>query len=390
MSSVTRTAERILPSLWAATDHICVTSSLREMLHAVVHEARTQLRGAATVLYLRRGERLQPSACSAPAYLPGGADWPCRQSLTVELDTPPGYVAATQRPLHIDARTQPPANARFDSPIGPSPHLPRLTVDALVALPLREDDQSVLGVLVGYNPRPLVEPADAPGEMTMLARMISLDVRNAILRSRLREMQLDTVYRMTHAAEMCDEGMHDHVRRMSRTAGILARRLGLHAGQAELIEHASPMHDIGKLGIPEAILRKPQRLGRQEREVIETHARIGADILRGSSNEILHAARSLALTHHERWDGRGYPQRLRAEQIPIGGRIVTLADVFDALVSPRCYKPAYSLPVAVGLIQQERGRHFDPDVVEAFGLSLREILGVYGMGSGQAPACEVA
>jgi putative two-component system response regulator len=200
-------------------------------------------------------------------------------------------------------------------------------------------------------------------------------------------MQLDTVYRLTHAAEMCDEGMHDHVRRMSRTSGILARALGVHTRQAELIENASPMHDIGKLGIPEAILRKPRTLGPEERQIIETHSRIGADILMGSSNEILRTARTLALTHHERWDGLGYPQKLRGGQIPLGGRIVSLADVFDALVSSRCYKPAYSLPVAVGLIHQQRGRQFDPEVVDAFFASLREILTVYSQPAPPTTQC---
>lgn len=391
MSGVRRTAERILPSLSAATDQICDTSSLHEMLHAVTHEARNQLAATAAVLYLLRAGNLEPVAASAPGLLAGGAEWFDSTCFCVDLDSPVGYVASTQCPLILSADEPVPADAGFRDPLQNCESLGELEVRATALLPLCDDEKKILGVLVGYNPRKLALPGNVAGEVSMLSRMISLDVRNAILRSRLREMQLDTVYRLTHAAEMCDEGMHDHIRRMSRTSGILARTLGIHARQAELIENASPMHDIGKLGIPEAILRKPRQLAQEERRIIETHARIGADILRGSSNEILHTARNLALTHHERWDGLGYPQRLRGGQIPLAGRIVSLADVFDALVSPRCYKPAYSLPVAIGLVQQQRGRQFDPEVVDAFFNSLREILAVYAKADRRAaPQDQVA
>jgi putative two-component system response regulator len=126
------------------------------------------------------------------------------------------------------------------------------------------------------------------------------------------------------------------------------------------------MHDVGKIGIPDHILLKPGPLNEEERQVIRRHPQIGADIIGKHDNELLSSARTIALTHHERWDGSGYPQGLQAEQIPLYGRIVAIADVFDALMSKRPYKPAFSAAQALATMAEERGKHFDPKLLDCF------------------------
>jgi putative two-component system response regulator len=155
-------------------------------------------------------------------------------------------------------------------------------------------------------------------------------------------------------------------------AGALARRVGLDAGQCRLIERASPLHDVGKVAIPDSVLLKPGRLTPEERLVIETHAEIGHQLLEGSDSAVLQLAASIALTHHERYDGTGYPHGVAGEQIPIEGRIVAIADVFDALTSDRVYRPAMSVDKALSILREGRGTHFDAVLLDLFLTSLPE------------------
>lgn len=195
----------------------------------------------------------------------------------------------------------------------------------------------------------------------------AMTAQNAALQDDIRQANLDTIIRLSIAAEFReDPAAGDHVRRMSHVVGLLAKTMGLPPRQVDLIRFAAPMHDIGKIGIPDAVLYKPARLTAEERLVIEKHSAIGARILDDPGSEIMVTARQIALTHHERWDGTGYPQGLTGTEIPIAGRIAGLADVFDALVSPRCYKEPFATDDVLRIISDERGRHFDPDVVDAF------------------------
>ncbi len=199
------------------------------------------------------------------------------------------------------------------------------------------------------------------------------------LRRANREVQdayLDTINRLAIAAEYRDEETGDHIIRMSRYSGMLGERLGLDAALVENLRYASPMHDVGKIGIPDRILLKPGKLTSEEFEIMKEHTTIGADILANSRAEILQYAEEVALSHHERWDGSGYPKGLAGDSIPITGRIVGIADVFDALTSERPYKDAYPLDVAMEIIRRERGGHFDPRVVDAFLELKNEIAGV--------------
>lgn len=153
---------------------------------------------------------------------------------------------------------------------------------------------------------------------------------------------------------------------MSRYSHLLGQLAGMDESETELLLNASPMHDIGKIGIPDRILLKPGKLDADEWAVMQTHARIGAELLAGHPAPLLRMARDIALTHHERWDGSGYPEGRQGEAIPLVGRIVAVADVFDALTSARPYKPAWPLDRALAYFAEQRGRHFDPRLVDLF------------------------
>ncbi|MBM4345073.1 MAG: HD domain-containing protein [Deltaproteobacteria bacterium] len=194
--------------------------------------------------------------------------------------------------------------------------------------------------------------------------------------TQLIEASRDTVMRLARAAEYRDGDTGEHVERMSSYAQAIARQMGLNAEEQALIKLAAPMHDVGKIGIRDAILLKNGRLTADEWEVMKQHPTIGAQILHGSRSRLLQMAEEIALSHHEKWDGTGYPQGAAGETIPLVGRIVALADVFDALTTPRVYKDAWSVEDAVAHIRRESGKHFDPRVVEAFEQCLNGLLDI--------------
>ena len=180
----------------------------------------------------------------------------------------------------------------------------------------------------------------------------------------LRYSRQEALERMAQAIEMHDSEVGRHVNRMARVTAYLASQLGLGDDQIQLIRAAAPMHDVGKIATPEEILRKPGPLTPEERTEMERHAEIGHKILSGSQSELLRMAARIALTHHERFDGTGYPQGLEGEEIPIEGRIVAVADVFDALLSDRPYRPALGIDEAIETIREGRGTQFDPEVAD--------------------------
>lgn len=182
----------------------------------------------------------------------------------------------------------------------------------------------------------------------------------------LKHASLDTIYYLSRAAEYKDEDTGEHIRRMSNYAAAIARQMGLAGDVVEGILYAAPMHDIGKIGIPDRVLLKPGRLNAEEWNIMKQHTIIGAKILEGGKTSFIRLASVIAITHHERWDGSGYPHGLRGKQIPLVGRITALADVFDALTSRRPYKEAFSVKESFRIIESDRGLHFDPVVVDAF------------------------
>lgn len=182
----------------------------------------------------------------------------------------------------------------------------------------------------------------------------------------LESSHLDTIRRLAAAAEFKDDDTGVHILRMSRIAAIIACAYGKDKNYCHLLEQASPMHDIGKIGIPDSILKKPGKLTEEEWVCMRKHAEYGANILSGSDVPVLQMAEEVALSHHEKFDGSGYPSNLKGEQIPLSARIVALADFFDAITMDRCYRPAFSDEKALAMVRENEGTHFDPAVVNAF------------------------
>ena len=207
----------------------------------------------------------------------------------------------------------------------------------------------------------ITKPVSAPIVRARVRTHLSL-----VRLDELRETRLQIVHRLGRAAEYKDNETGMHVIRMSHYAQQLALAAGCTAVWAEDLLNAAPMHDVGKIGIPDAILRKPGPLDADEWEVMRQHPRIGAEIIGEHPSGVLRLAHSIALTHHEKWDGSGYPSGLAGEQIPLESRIVAIADVFDALTSRRPYKEAWSLQAALDHIQAQAGLHFDPQLVARF------------------------
>ncbi|MBI3920844.1 MAG: response regulator [Armatimonadetes bacterium] len=218
-------------------------------------------------------------------------------------------------------------------------------------------------------------------ERTQLDKLVkkrTSDLRKALTETaeaqrRAYGAQRDTLHRLALAAEARDEHTVAHVCRISVYCGMLARAARLPPHEVELIEHASPLHDVGRVSVPPEILSKPGRLTAEEREVMKQHTLMGARILAGSSSDLLKAAETIALTHHEKWDGTGYPGGLSGDKIPLYGRLCAIADVFDALTNERPYKKAFPSEVAAASMREDRAKHFAPELLDVFLAHLDQI-----------------
>ena len=201
---------------------------------------------------------------------------------------------------------------------------------------------------------------------------IQIQSQNQLLEAKVRERtrelveaQIEIIERLAIAAEFRDDNTGQHTQRVGQMSALLARQLGLPDSQVSLIARAAPLHDVGKIGVPDTILMKMGKLTRAEFEVVKQHTVIGARILSGGKFPLLRLAEEIAFSHHERWDGAGYAG-LRGTDVPLAGRIVAVADVFDALTQQRPYKPAWPVAEAIAEIDRQRERQFDPGVVDAF------------------------
>lgn len=215
----------------------------------------------------------------------------------------------------------------------------------------------------------ITKPLSPPIVLARVKTQLSLVSAEA-----LRETRLQVIHRLGRAAEYKDNETGLHVIRMSLYAKEIALAAGVNPLDAEELSNAAPMHDIGKIGIPDMILQKPGKLTADEWEIMKTHTTIGGMIIGEDNSNLLKIASSIAINHHEKWDGSGYPAGTAGKQIPIEARIVAIADVFDALTSIRPYKPAWSIEDATAYIKQESGKHFDPELVDAFFIALPNIL----------------
>lgn len=242
-------------------------------------------------------------------------------------------------------------------------HVPVIFITAL-----KDEVDETRGFAVGgvdYISKPVV-PAIVRARVRTHLSLVQSDA--------LRESRLQVIQRLGRAAEYKDNETGLHVMRMSHYSATLARAYGFSSAQADDLLNAAPMHDVGKIGIPDSILLKPGKLTEEEFAVMKRHPLIGAEIIGQSNAPLLQLAHSVALYHHEKWDGSGYPYGLVGDAIPIEARLVAMADVFDALTSTRPYKKAWTVEAALEHIQQQSGKHFDPRVVELVMQELPAIL----------------
>jgi len=201
---------------------------------------------------------------------------------------------------------------------------------------------------------------------TMRMQKETLEETFRIQTQELKETQLEIVHRLAQAAEYRDNETGSHIVRMSHYALVLGQACGMNEEECGILFHATPMHDVGKLGIPDKILLKPGKLNADEWEIMKQHTVIGGQLLSHSQSLVLQMGETIALTHHERWDGSGYPNRLAGEDIPLVGRICAVADVFDALSSKRCYKDPWPLEKVLQELRSLSGIQFDPRLIEMF------------------------
>lgn len=357
------------------------------MLDRVLTFAR-QITGArAGSLYLVEGDALAFLACQ-------NDEIDITQFITLDRDDPhtiprseesiAGYVALRGEPLLIpDVHAIPEDRPyRFYAAID---RKSGFRTDNILAVPLHHPNEGVIGVMELIN-HCLIDPEHwSMGLVRHFAVLCASCIVNMKMERALEDAYLETIFRLGIASEYKDDDTYAHVQRIRHTSRIIAEEMGCSEEEQHAIFHASAMHDLGKIGVPDAILNKPGKLNAEEWKTMQSHAAMGSAILDGSEAELLRVSARIAGCHHERWDGGGYPNGLAGAEIPLEARIVAVADVFDALVNERAYKKAWPVEDAVGLIKAESGSHFDPAVVDAFLNRLDEIVRVQRHYQGKPP-----
>ncbi len=254
-------------------------------------------------------------------------------------------------------------------------HIPVIFITAKTD---QEDEEKGLAMgAVDYITKPIspqVVLARVKTHLALYNQNRELEKMVKIRTAELHQSRFDVIRHLAKAAEFKDTDTGMHVVRMSHYSKLLALAMETDHEWADLLFNAAPMHDIGKIGIPDNILLKPGKLTPDEWEIMKTHTTIGGDILSDDPSNLIQLAREIAISHHERWDGTGYPGALKGEKIPLSGRIVAIADVFDALVSDRPYKKAWTVEEAIALIEKDSGSHFDPHLVKLFKEHIDEIV----------------
>lgn len=283
-----------------------------------------------------------------------------------------GTAISTGQPIFIDDAYQDPRhNPDSDRKTG-------YRTKSIMTIPFRNNQGEVIGAYQAINK--LTEKQTFSTKdmeyLSLAASYSGKSLESIMLHEEIIETQKEIILAMGNIGEGRSKETGNHVKRVAQYSYILALGLGMSETEADMLRSASPMHDIGKVAIPDAVLQKPGKLSANELEQMKKHSEIGYRILRNSKRQLLQAAAIVAWHHHEKWDGSGYPQGLAGEDIHIYGRITALADVFDALGSARVYKAAWELDRILALIEEERGKHFDPKVVDVFLEQLPRILEV--------------
>jgi len=254
-------------------------------------------------------------------------------------------------------------------------HIPIIFVTAKIST---EDELRGFDLgAVDYIAKPISPPVVKARVKTQLAlynQNRELDRKVHEQTKTINDTRLQIIQRLGRAAEYKDDDTGMHVIRMSYYSKILAEAAGMAPNDAETLMSAAPMHDIGKIGVPDRVLQKPEKLDGEEWDVMKSHVEIGVEIIGHDNSVLFDMARTVAMTHHEKFNGKGYPNGLKGEEIPKIGRIVAIADVFDALTSKRPYKKAWTVDSAIELLERESGEHFDPELVKLFIKEMPKIL----------------
>ncbi len=378
-------AVRLAQRLIEVGNALSSESNLEKLLSLIVQKAKELTNCDVGTIYIREGERLRFFVSNTQAL----------QDLSLSLDerSIAGYVVLTGESVNLKNAYDLPSNlpysfnARIDQQTG-------YRTCSMLTIPMQDPSGQILGALQLlnrlhndapsradhlYDVRPWCVPF-SPFDVSVaeaLASQAAVAYQNVVLRQELKSAYIEAILCLSAAAEYRDTDTSSHLKRMSNYSRIIAKHSGFSAEDQELILYASPMHDVGKIGIPDAILLKPGKFTPEERAIMQRHPEIGAQILGQSEALLMKKSALIALSHHEKFDGSGYPYGLKGSDIPIEGRIVALADVFDALASRRPYKEAWDLQDIFELIDKSNGSHFDPDIVAAFDRGRDEVLDIY-------------
>ncbi|WEK53162.1 MAG: HD domain-containing protein [Candidatus Cohnella colombiensis] len=247
---------------------------------------------------------------------------------------------------------------------------------SIITVPFTNNDGHIIGAYQAINKLTEIDYFTSQDleYLSLAASYAGKSLESVMLHEEIIATQREIISTMGEVGEIRSKETGNHVRRVAEYSYVIALGYGLSEEEAELLRTASPMHDIGKVAIPDSILNKPGKLTEEEYEVIKSHTKIGSQLLRGSKRELLRTAAIVAEQHHEKWDGTGYPAGLSGEQIHIFGRITAVADVFDALSAKRVYKPDWPLDKINNLFREETGRHFDPQLIEVYFRELPKLL----------------
>lgn len=290
-----------------------------------------------------------------------------------------GHAVATGKPIFIDdAYTNEEYREVLESGAMKTDRQTGYRTKALMVIPFTNSEGEVIGCYQAVNKMTETEVFSNKDleYLTLAASYSGKSLESAMLTHEIEETQKEIIFTMGEIGESRSKETGNHVKRVAEYSYILAKGLGMHEEEAEVLRMASPMHDIGKVAIPDAVLKKPGKLTDEEFKIMQSHTVIGYNLLKNSKRHILKTAAIVAHEHHEKWNGRGYPQGLAGTDIHIYGRITAVADVFDALGSDRVYKKAWELDRIINLFKEERGQHFDPNLVDVFMRHLPQLLEV--------------
>jgi HD-GYP domain-containing protein (c-di-GMP phosphodiesterase class II) len=347
---------------------------LQKLLDLILKEARRLTNADAGTLYLVKGDQLVFKVSQCQSLIDRWGEERMRKmyqsfEMPISRDSIAGYAVLTKKVLNIPNVKDIP----LDSPFCYNPAWDEradYATQSMMVVPMLNREDKVVGVLQLINAlkdgRVVPFLAEHEKLASSLASQAAVAIENAELTEDLKQAHLDTIFRLGVAAEYRDRETANHIKRMSHYCAQIAEGLGWSEEAVNMIFWSSLMHDVGKLGIPDAILQKPGRLTPEERRLMEYHTVIGGNILKGSEAAVLKQSRIVALTHHEKFDGTGYPRGLKGEEVPVEGRITILADVFDALSSKRVYKEAFTEEEVLCILGEGQGTFFDPMILDIF------------------------